>query len=83
MIADVKQTAGRLIYAAADRDMHQVLDAVRGFHPEGNLSLILMLADTAAAALEALHGERWRDALNLAMLDVSVEGVDGGAGEMG
>lgn len=83
-MADVKQTAGRLIYAAADRDMGQVLDALRGFHPGGNVALILTLADTAAAALEAVHGEAWRDALSLAMRDAELDGeVEGGAAELG
>ncbi|GAA3211184.1 hypothetical protein [Microbacterium terregens] len=82
-MADVKQVAGRLIYAAADQDMGQVLDALRGFAPCGNVALILALADTAAAALEELHGEDWRDALNMAMLAASVEEVDGGAAELG
>lgn len=77
MTVDVKQTAGRLVFAAADRDMGQVLEAVRGFHPEGNLSLILTLADTAAAALEALHGDSWRAALSIAMLDAELDGEVG------
>ncbi len=69
-----KQTAGRLIYAAADQDMRQVLDALRGFPPQGNLALVLALADTAAAALEALHGDGWRDALSFALLDDELDG---------
>lgn len=81
-MADVKQTAGRLIFAAADHDRVQVLDAVRGFHPSGNMALILTLADTAAAALEALHGDSWRDALSIAMLDAELDaGVNDGAAE--
>ena len=82
-MADVKQTAGRLMLAVADQDRDQLLEALRGFHPSGNLALIVALADTAVAALEALHGDGWRDALNMAMLDASVEGVDGGAAELG
>lgn len=83
-MAEVKQTAGRLIYAAADRDMSQVIDALRGFERERNLALILTLADTAAASLEALHGDNWRDALSMAMLDAELdEEVSGGAAEMG
>lgn len=79
-MVDVKQTAGRLIFATADQDREQLLDAVREFHPSGNLALIVTLADTAAAALEALHGERWRDALSIAMLDAELDaGVNGGA----
>lgn len=82
MTTDVKQTAGRLIFAAADRDRGQVLDAVRGFHPSGNMALILALADTAAAALESLHGESWRDALSFAMLDAELDReVSDGAAE--
>lgn len=84
MTVDVKQTAGRLIFAAADQDRGQVLDAVRGFHPSRNLSLILTLADTAAAALEALHGDSWRDALSFAMLDAELDAeVSDGTAEMG
>lgn len=82
-MTDVQQVAGRLIYAAADRDMGQVLDAVRGFAPSGNLSLILALADTAAAALEQLHGDGWRDALSWSMLAASVEEVDDGSAQLG
>jgi hypothetical protein len=82
-VAEVKQVARRLIYAAADQDMGQVLDALRGFHPSGNVRLVLALADTAAAALQELHGEGWRDALNLAMLAASVEEVPGGAADAG
>lgn len=82
MTTDVKQTAGRLIFAAADRDRGQVLDAVRGFHPSGNMALILALADTAAAALESLHGDGWRDALSFAMLDAELDSeVNDGAAE--
>jgi hypothetical protein len=82
-MADVKQIAGRLIFAAADQDRVQVLNAVRGFHPSGNMALILTLADTAAAALEALHGDSWRDALSIAMLDAELDAeVNGGAAEM-
>lgn len=73
-MADVKQTAGRLIYAVADQDRDQLLEALRGFHPSGNLALIIALADTAAAALEALHGDGWRDALSLAMLAAELDG---------
>lgn len=84
MTVDVKQTAGRLIFAAADQDRDQVLDAVRGFHPSGNMALVLTLAETAAAALEALHGDRWRDALSIAMLDAELDAeVSDGAAEMG
>lgn len=73
-MADVKQTAGRLILGVAAHDREQVLDALRGFHPSGNLALVFALADTAAAALEALHGDGWRDALSLAMLDAELDG---------
>lgn len=84
MTTDVKQTAGRLIFAAADRDRGQVLEAVRGFHPNGNMALILTLADTAAAALEALHGDDWRDALSIAMLDAELDAeVSNGTAELG
>lgn len=83
-MAEVKQTAGRLIYATADRDMRQVLNALRGFGRDQNFALILTLADTAAAALEALHGDSWRHALSMAMLDAELDGeVPGGAAEMG
>lgn len=81
-MTDVKQAAGRLIFAAADQDRGQVLDAVRGFHPSGNMALILTLADTAAAALSALHGDGWRDALSIAMLDAELdEGVNHGTAD--
>lgn len=82
-MTDVKQVAGRLIYAAADHDMSQVLNAVRGFHPSGNLHLILALAETAAMALETVHGDGWRDALSLAMLDAELDGevIDDAAAE--
>ncbi|MBN7792510.1 hypothetical protein [Microbacterium esteraromaticum] len=77
-MTNVKQTAGRLILGVGDQDRQQVMDALRGFHPSGNLALVFALADTAAAALEALHGEGWRDALSLAMLDAELdEAVDG------
>lgn len=73
-MADVKQTAGRLIFAAGDRDETAAREAVRGFHPSGNWTLILALAETAALALEALHGDGWRDALSLALLDAELDG---------
>lgn len=73
-MTDVKQVAGRLIFAAADRDISKVADAVRGFAPGGNFALMLTLADTAAAALEALHGDGWRDALSFALLDAELDG---------
>ncbi|WP_058628478.1 hypothetical protein [Microbacterium testaceum] len=83
-MAEVKETAGRLIYAAADRDMSQVLDALRGFGRERNLALILTLADTAAASLETLHGDNWREARSMAMLDAELdEEVSGGSAEVG
>lgn len=84
-MADVKQVAGRLIFAVADQDREQVLDALRGFHPSGNLALMFALADTAAAALEALHGEGWRDALSFALLDAELDGevIDDGTAELG
>lgn len=73
-MADVKQTAGRLILGVGSQDREQVADALRGFHPSGNLALVFALADTAAAALEALHGDGWRDALSFAMLDAELDG---------
>ena len=84
-MTDVKQVAGRLIYAAADQDMNQVIDALRGFHPRGNLALLLALADTAAAALEQVHGDGWRDALSFALLDAELDGevTDDGTAELG
>lgn len=84
-MADVKQVAGRPIFAAADRDMRQVRDAVEGFHARDNLALVLTLADTAAAALEALHGDGWRDALSFALLDAELDGevIDGGTADRG
>jgi hypothetical protein len=83
-VSDSKQVAGRLILAAADQDSTQLLHALRGFPRERNLELILTLADTAAAALEAVHGDGWRDALSLALLDAQLdEGVQGGSAEVG
>jgi len=73
-VADAKQTAGRLIFAAGDRDEPAAREAVRAFHPSGNWTLILTLAETAALALEALHGDGWRDALSLALLDAELDG---------
>lgn len=77
-MTNVKQTAGRLILGVGDQDRQQVMDALRGFHPSGNLALVFALADTAAAALEAVHGDGWRDALSFAMLDAELdEEMDG------
>ena len=72
-MTNVKQTAGRLILGVGDQDRQQITDALRGFHPSGNLDLVLVLADTAAAALEALHGDGWQSALNMAMLDAELD----------
>ncbi|MHC3000353.1 hypothetical protein OB08_14915 [Microbacterium sp. HJ5] len=69
--------------AVADGDGRALLDALRGVSAAENLLLTLELAGTAAHALEALHGDGWRDELNLAMLAASVEGVTDGAAEVG
>lgn len=61
--------------AVADDDGRALLDTLRGVSAEENLLLTLELAATAALALEALHGDGWRDALNLSMLAASVEGA--------
>jgi hypothetical protein len=72
------------MFAVADQDRGQLLEALRGFHPSGNLALILALADTAVAALEALHGDGWRDALSLALLDAELDGeVERGTAGLG
>ncbi|MCK6080976.1 hypothetical protein KZX37_10915 [Microbacterium sp. EYE_5] len=72
-MSDTKQIAGQLILVTADHDTQGLLDALRGFPRERNLDLIVALADTAAAALEALHGETWREALSFAMLDAQLD----------
>lgn len=79
-MADARETAGRLIFAAADHDGRALLDALRPFPRTQNLQLVLALAETAALALEALHGEEWREALNLALLEASIEGLEGDDG---
>ena len=67
------------MFAIADQDQRALLDALREVPKERNLELILCLADTANSALESLHGDGWRDALNVAVLAASVERVPGDA----
>ncbi len=83
-MSDTKQIAGQLILVTADHDTRGLLNALRGFPREKNLELIVTLADTAAAALEAVHGDGWREALSFALLDDQLdEEVKGGSAEMG
>ncbi|GAA1962616.1 hypothetical protein [Microbacterium aquimaris] len=75
-MANAQQTAGALIFGTADRDMKQIAAAIRDYPREGNLALMLALAETAALALEQLHGDDWRQALSVAMLDAELDDID-------
>jgi hypothetical protein len=80
-MSDPRETAGRLIFAVADHNGRGLIDALRDVGRDETFALVMALADTAAHALQALHGDGWRDALNLAMLAASIEEVDHGSAD--
>ncbi len=76
-MSDHKRLAGELILACGDTDGAALLKALHGVRELGDsVSVMLALAETAASGYREVHGDGWRDAVNLAVLDASVEGVD-------
>lgn len=71
-----KTIAGALIFAFGEQDSEGLMRALNDMRAHGKpVDVAFALADTAAAALQQVHGDAWRDALNLALLDESAEGA--------
>ncbi|GAA3654509.1 hypothetical protein [Microbacterium marinilacus] len=73
-----RTTAGELILAIADGDLTKTSAVLRQAAEGGQATaLLVQLASVAHECMRMVAGDDWRDVLNYALLEISLEEDDG------
>lgn len=72
---DVKSLTGQLILAIDAKDEPEARHVLAHFDddPTATFALIMTLVGTTTECMKTIAGERWREALQLALLDGSLD----------